>query len=118
MSQINLSRYNEGTSISSLRTETLNHLDLPIPDLDYQNRVLSILSNIDKIEINEKINRNFFSECRKYLVFLKKPFIGRLESTNNKLENYFGKTLDKHAKKIYITLKGIFDYIMAKKMDG
>lgn len=27
MSQINLSRYNERTSIPSLRTETLNHLD-------------------------------------------------------------------------------------------
>ena len=59
MSQINLGRYNEGTSIPSLRTETLNRLDLPIPDLDYQNKVLSILSNIDKkIEINEKINKN------------------------------------------------------------
>lgn len=59
MSQINLGKYNEGTSIPSLRTETLNRLDLPIPDLDYQNRVLSILSSIDKkIEINEKINRN------------------------------------------------------------
>ena len=59
MSQINLGKYNEGTSIPSLRTETLNRLDLPIPDLDYQNRVLSILSSIDKkIEINEKINKN------------------------------------------------------------
>lgn len=72
MSQINLGRYNEGTSIPSLRTETLNRLDLPISDLDYQNRVLSILSSIDKkIEINEKINKNlskvygivFTSEC-------------------------------------------------------
>lgn len=62
MSQINLGRYNEGTSIPSLRTETLNRLDLPIPDLDYQNRVLSILSSIDKkIEINEKINKNLLS---------------------------------------------------------
>ncbi len=59
MSLIDLSRYNEGTSIPSLRTETLNRLDLPIPDLDSQNRVLSILSKIDKkIEINEKINKN------------------------------------------------------------
>ena len=59
MSLIDLSRYNEGTSIPSLRTETLNSLDLPIPDLDYQNRVLSILSKIDKkIEINEKINNH------------------------------------------------------------
>lgn len=59
MSLIDLSRYNEGTSIPSLRTEILNSLDLPIPDLDYQNRVLSVLSKIDKkIEINEKINKN------------------------------------------------------------
>jgi len=59
MSLMDLSRYNEGTSIPSLRTETLNRLDFPIPNLDYQNRVLSILSSIDKkIEINEKINKN------------------------------------------------------------
>lgn len=59
MSLIDLSRYNEGTSIPSLRTETLNRLDLPIPDLDYQNRVLSVLSKIDKkIEINGKINKS------------------------------------------------------------
>jgi len=62
MSLIDLSRYNEGTSIPSLRTETLNRLDFPIPNLDYQNRVLSILSSIDKkIEINEKINKNLFN---------------------------------------------------------
>ena len=66
MSQINLGRYNEGTSIPSLRTETLNRLDLPIPDLDYQNRVLSILSSIDKkIEINEKINKNLEEQILK-----------------------------------------------------
>ena len=61
------------------------------------------------------LNKNFFSEYRKYLVFLEKPFIGKLESTNNKLENYFGNTLDKHTKKIYRTPEGIFDYIMARK---
>ncbi|WP_198016019.1 restriction endonuclease subunit S [Methanobrevibacter wolinii] len=59
MSLIDLSRYNEGTSIPSLRTKTLNRLDLAIPNLDYQKRVLTILSNIDKkISINEKINSN------------------------------------------------------------
>ena len=62
MSLMDLSRYNEGTSIPSLRTETLNRLDFPIPNLDYQNRVLSILSRIDKkIEINEKINKNLIA---------------------------------------------------------
>lgn len=38
------------------------------------------------------------------LVFLKKIFIGKLESTNNKIENYFGNTLDKHTNRIYRTL--------------
>ena len=61
MSLIDLSRYNEGTSIPSLRTETLNRLDIPIPNLDYQKRVLTVLSNIDeKISINEEINKNLF----------------------------------------------------------
>ena len=59
MSLINLSRYNEGTSIPSLRTETLNRLDLPIPNLNYQKRVLTVLSSIDKkISLNKKINKN------------------------------------------------------------
>ena len=48
MSLIDLSRYNEGTSIPNLRTETLNRLDFPIPSLDYQKKVLTVLSNIDK----------------------------------------------------------------------
>ena len=59
MSLMDLNRYNEGTSIPSLRTETLNRLEFPIPDLIYQKRVLSILSRIDKkISINEKLNNN------------------------------------------------------------
>lgn len=61
------------------------------------------------------LNNNFFPVYRKYLVFIEKPFIGKLESTNNKLENYFGNTLDKHTKRIYRTPEGIFDYIMTRK---
>ena len=74
------------------------------------------LKNFSKI-LQDYLNKNFFPEYRKYLVFLEKPFIGKLESTNNKLENYFGNTLDKHTKRIYKTPEGIFDYIMARK-DG
>ena len=61
------------------------------------------------------LNKNFFHDYRKYLIFLEKPFIKKLKSTNNKLENYFGNTLDKHTKRIYRTSEGIFDYIMARK---
>lgn len=78
---IDLSRYNEGTSIPSLRTETLNSLDLPIPNLDYQNRVLSILSKIDKkIEINEKINKNLDDILDS---IFKENFIKEFDNDNN-----------------------------------
>ena len=49
--------------------------------------------------------------------FLEKPLIGKLESTNNKLENCFWNMLDKDTKRIYRTPEGIFDYIMERK-DG
>ena len=59
LSLTNLSNYNEGTSIPSLRTETLNRLEFYVPILEYQEKVLSILSPIDdKIELKNKINNN------------------------------------------------------------
>lgn len=61
------------------------------------------------------LNKNFFPVYRKYLVFIKKLFIGKLESTNNKLENYFENTLDKLTKIIYMISEGIFDYIISRK---
>ena len=65
--------------------------------------------------MQEYLKKNFFPVYRKYLVFLEKPYIGKLESTNNKIENYFGNTLDKHTKRVYRTPEGRFNYIMAKK---
>ena len=53
MSQIDLNNYNEGTTIPSLRTETLNRLEFLIPPLDIQRKVLSYINPID-----EKINQN------------------------------------------------------------
>ena len=84
MSLMDLSRYNEGTSIPSLRTETLNRLEFPIPNLEYQKKVLSILNNIDKkISINTNLNKNLaqiiLSNFRRWFVnfepFKDKPFI-------------------------------------------
>ncbi len=40
MSLLDLGSYNEGTTIPSLRTETLNRLEFYIPNLDYQSIVL------------------------------------------------------------------------------
>ena len=59
MSLIDLNNYNEGTTIPSLRTETLNRLEFDIPDLEEQRKILSCLNPIDeKIELNNAINKN------------------------------------------------------------
>ena len=59
MSLIDLNNYNEGTTIPSLRTETLNRLEFNIPSLEDQDMVLSCITPIDeKIKINNGINNN------------------------------------------------------------
>lgn len=63
MSLIDLNNYNEGTTIPSLRTETLNRLEFDIPDLDEQRKILSCLNPIDeKIELNNEINNNLLEQ--------------------------------------------------------
>ena len=59
MSQINLNIYNEGTTIPSLRTETLNRLIFSIPSIEDQKKILSCVLPFDrKIELNNAINKN------------------------------------------------------------
>ena len=65
MSLIDLNNYNEGTTIPSLRTETLNRLEFNIPDLEEQRKILSCLNPIDeKIELNNAINNNLFEQMQ------------------------------------------------------
>ena len=59
MALIDLNIYNEGTTIPSLRTETLNRLELEVPSLENQKLILGLLGPIDeKIQNNEMINDN------------------------------------------------------------
>lgn len=59
MSLLDLNAYNEGTTIPSLRTETLNRLEFDIPSLEDQKAVLAYLEPIDeKIALNRAINNN------------------------------------------------------------
>lgn len=59
MSLLDLNVYNEGTTIPSLRTETLNRLEFSIPPLPIQRKIAAILSALDdKIETNNAICRN------------------------------------------------------------
>ena len=75
-----LQRFNEGTTIPSLRTETLNKLKLSIPSIEDQRRILSILEPIDKkISLNDKINKNLEQQAQ---AIFKEWFIDNPE--NNK----------------------------------
>ena len=70
---IDLNNYNEGTTIPSLRTETLNRLVLNIPSIEDQEKVLSYIVPIDeKIELNGRINKNLEQQAlalfRQYFV--------------------------------------------------
>lgn len=59
MSQIDLNVYNEGTTIPSLRTETLNRIELLVPSLESKKQILAILEPLDnKIANNNAINTN------------------------------------------------------------
>ena len=64
MSQMDLNAYNEGTTIPSLRKETLNRLEFDIPPVENQKKVLSYLEPIDdKIKLNTEINKNLFQQA-------------------------------------------------------
>ena len=59
LSLVNFMNYNEGTTIPSLRTETLNRLVFDIPNLEVQKKIITVLSSLDdKIELNNRINDN------------------------------------------------------------
>ena len=65
MSIIDLNQYNEGTTIPSLRTETLNRIELSIPDLEYQKEILSYMEPLsEKIIVNNKINENLLQQAQ------------------------------------------------------
>lgn len=58
LSLIDFNHYNEGTTIPSLRTTTLNDIELEIQPIRTQKRVTDILTKIEgKIELNNKMNK-------------------------------------------------------------
>ena len=65
MSLMDLNNYNEGTTIPSLRTETLNRLEFDIPSLVEQETILSCLNPIDeKIALNNAISNNLEQQAQ------------------------------------------------------
>lgn len=63
LSNIDLKQYNEGTTIPSLRTETLNRLEFCIPSIDDQKKIVKIVKPIEsKIKVNCAINNNLYEQ--------------------------------------------------------
>lgn len=96
MSLLDLDLYNEGTTIPSLRTETLNRLEFAIPNVDYQGKVLSVLDPIDrKIRLNKDINNNLEQQAQ---ALFKSWFIDFEPFGGNKPSNWILSTLGKVSK--------------------
>lgn len=53
----NLARYNVGTAVPSLTVEVLSEIDIDVPSLDKQKRIIEILNSLDsKIALNIQLN--------------------------------------------------------------
>ena len=65
--------------------------------------------------LQKYIMNKFMPNYKKYIKFLTKEYKGKLDRTDNKLENYFGNTLNKHIKKIFRTKQGLFNFINERK---
>jgi len=87
MSLIDLNNYNEGTTIPSLRTETLNRLEFDIPSLEEQELILSCLNPIDeKIELNSAINENLQKQANLIFDELVGQYIPTMNDSNCSLQ--------------------------------
>ncbi len=64
LSQYDFKQLDEGTSIPSLRAETIYGLEVNLPDIETQKKIASFIEKIDgKIEVNQAINDNLGGAC-------------------------------------------------------
>ena len=82
--------------------------------MDYISFLKSEMNKFPKF-LADYLNKNFFPEHRKFLHFLEKEHYGKLEATNNRLENYNKITMQGDEKKLYRTKRGLWSVLMAKK---
>ena len=64
------------TSYPSIKASDIGNLDISLPDLEYQNKVISILNNLDsKINFNKKLNHNLPIKCLIYTLLKSFDFL-------------------------------------------
>lgn len=86
LSMINFKNYNEGTTIPSLKTETLYEIEVDIDDMTMQKKIVKILSKLeDKIRLNNQINDNLHDLAEQLFFEIYKN--GRERTLGDLLEN-------------------------------
>ena len=64
LSAIDFTQFDEGTTIPSLRVETLNEIEISVPDIKYQTIVSSFIRKIDSlVSTIKKMNDNLGGVC-------------------------------------------------------
>ena len=82
--------------------------------IEYINFLKSEVHKFPKV-LAEYLKRNFFPDYRKFLHFLEKDHIGKLDAYNNKIENFNKITMPRFEKKSYRTWRGLWSTLMHKK---
>lgn len=60
-----LKKHTHGSVFDTITRDTFENIEVDIPDLDVQDKIASILSDLDgKIELNNKINNNLEQQCQ------------------------------------------------------
>lgn len=63
-----IQEYATGTTIKNMSLKAMREYEFKLPEIDIQNKIANILSNIDKkIELNNKINDNLFEVLKQYI---------------------------------------------------
>jgi len=65
--------------------------------------------------LQDYMNEKFFPEYKKFIHCLEKRHKGKLDNTNNQIENYIGNTMPRAHKKKFRTMEGAFNQIMLQK---
>lgn len=82
--------------------------------VDYINFLKQEIHNFPRV-LSDYLQKNFFPEYRKFLHFLEKDHIGKLDAYNNKIENFNKITMPRYEKKTYRTWRGLWSALMHKK---
>jgi uncharacterized protein Usg len=78
--------------------------------LHYVETLRYILDDFPKF-LAKYLKQEFFPIYKKFLTFLKKPHKGKIDSTNNKTENYIGNIMPKSDKNKYRTKLGFINQV-------